>query len=131
MHRSNSDMLLPDQPVILVVDDDPDVRQVLRWTLEDAGFAVHTARDGTTAVERAEVHTPSLVILDYGLPNSDGVVVASRLRQICGDRVPVLVMTADGRAAEKAERAGAYAYLHKPFEDEQLITAVRTGLGQT
>lgn len=124
----NNDMLLPDRPIILVVDDDPDVRQVLSWTLEDAGFAVHTARDGATAVERAAVDAPSLVILDYGLPNSDGVVVASRLRQVCGDHVPVLVITADGRAAEKARRARAYAYLHKPFEDEELISVVRAGL---
>lgn len=117
-----------DMPVILVVDDDPDIRQVLHWTLEDAGFAVHTAQDGPSALERAAVHAPALVVLDIGLPDTDGTVLASHLREMCGDHIPVLVMTADGRAAEKAQRAGAYAYLHKPFEDTELLNAVHAGL---
>lgn len=132
MYQSSSNTVeAPVQPLVLVVDDDPDIRQVLRWTLEDAGFAVRTAQDGATAIAHASTAIPSLVVLDIGLPNTDGVVVAARLRQVCGERLPLLVMTADGHAAEKARRAGAYAYLHKPFEDRELIEAVRKGLQHT
>lgn len=114
-------------PPVLVVDDDPDVRQVLRWALEDAGFDVLTAADGPTAFAQAELRTPSVVVLDHGLPSPDGTQVAARLRQICGEQLPILIVTADGRAAEKARQAGAYAFLHKPFDDAVLVAAVRRG----
>ncbi|MBV8715357.1 MAG: response regulator [Chloroflexi bacterium] len=113
---------------VLVVDDDPDVRQVVSWALEDAGFEVHTAPDGYDALSRASTHPPAVVVLDVGLPNADGTLVAARLREVCGQSLPIVVMTADGRAAEKARRAGAFAYLHKPFEDQALIETVRRGL---
>ncbi len=115
-------------PAILVVDDDPDVRQVVSWALEDAGYEVHTAPDGRIAVSQASAHPPAVVVLDVGLPNADGPAVAEDLRRTCGEALPILVMTADGRAAEKARRAGAFAYLHKPFGDEALIEAVQRGL---
>jgi DNA-binding response OmpR family regulator len=112
---------------VLVVDDDPDVRQVLRWALEDAGFDVLTAADGPTAFAQAEVRPPGVVVLDHGLPSTDGSRVAAGLRTICGEHLPILIVTADGRAAEKARRAGAYDFLHKPFDDAVLVAAVRRG----
>jgi two-component system chemotaxis response regulator CheY len=114
------------QPV-LVVDDDPDVRQVVRWALEDAGFDVVTAADGPTAFVQAELRPPGVVVLDHGLPSADGTRVAAGLRQICGEDLPILIVTADGRAAEKARRAGAYGFIHKPFDDAALVEAVRRG----
>ena len=112
---------------VLVVDDDPDVRQVLSWTLEDAGFEVLTAADGPTAFAQAEMRPPGVVVLDHGLPTTDGTHVAAGLRRICGEHLPILIVTADGRAADKARRAGAYGYLHKPFDDAVLVAAVRRG----
>jgi two-component system chemotaxis response regulator CheY len=112
---------------VLVVDDDPDVRQVLRWALEDAGFEVLTAADAPTAFAQAELRPPGVVVLDHGLPRTDGTQVAAGLRRICGEQLPILIVTADGRAAEKARRAGAYGFLHKPFDDVVLVAAVRRG----
>jgi two-component system KDP operon response regulator KdpE len=112
---------------VLVVDDDPDVRQVLRWALEDAGFEVLTASDGPTALAQAGLRAPDVVVLDHGLPNTDGTHVAADLRRICGEHLPILLVTADGRAAEKARRSGAYSFLHKPFDDAALVDAVRRG----
>jgi DNA-binding response OmpR family regulator len=109
------------------VDDDPDVRQVLRWALEDAGFDVFAAADGPTAFAQVELRTPGVVVLDHGLPITDGTQVAAGLRQICGEDLPILIVTADGRAAEKARTAGAYGFLHKPFDDAVLVDAVRRG----
>jgi DNA-binding response OmpR family regulator len=114
---------------ILVVDDDPRMRQTLRWALEDQGFTVEVAADGRDAVRRATVHRPSLVVLDMGLPLLDGVGVARELRALHGNRTPpILTISADGRAAQKAERAGAFAYLPKPFELDDLLAAVQRGL---
>ena len=118
---------LSNHPPVLVVDDDPDVRQVLRWALEDAGFDVVTAADGPTAFAEAERRPPGVVVLDHGLPSTDGTHVAAGLRRICGEHLPILIVTADGRAAEKARRAGAYGFLHKPFDDAVLVAAVRRG----
>lgn len=112
---------------VLVVDDDPDVRQLLRWALEDAGFDVLTAADGPTALAQARTRPLGVVVLDHGLPSTDGSRLASSLRQICGEDLPILIVTADGRAAEKARRARAYGFLHKPFDDAVLVDAVQRG----
>ena len=114
---------------VLVVDDDANVRQVVQWTLEDAGFSVEVAGDGQSALKRAVAQRPAVVVLDIGLPDGDGAGVAARLRAACGDHLPIVVVTADGRAAEKARRAGAYAYLHKPFDGDELVAVVQRGLG--
>ncbi|HLJ65823.1 MAG TPA: response regulator [Chloroflexota bacterium] len=114
---------------VLVVDDDPDLRLAIQWALEDEGLEVVTAADGREALDVGTRSQPSLVVLDIGLPVLDGYAVAAGLRQTHGYAVPILVVTADGRAAEKAERVEAFDYLHKPFELDDLLSAVRRGLG--
>ncbi len=114
--------------LVLVVDDDAAIRQSLQWTLEDEGFAVDTAGNGEEAAASAAARPPAVVVLDFGLPAADGAAVAADLRARCGIHLPVLLITADGRAAEKAQRAGAFAYLHKPFEMDQLVELVQTAL---
>jgi DNA-binding response OmpR family regulator len=113
---------------ILVVDDDPDLRRAIQWALEDEGFNVEMASDGREALEFGVRRRPALVVLDMGLPLVNGDGVAAGLRKIHGGSVPILIITADGRAAEKAKRAGAFHYLHKPFELEELVAAVQRGL---
>ncbi len=115
-------------PLILVVDDDPRVREAIRWALEDEGFAVQTAGDGREALVEAAQHPPALVVLDLTLPVLRGDEVARTLRTEHGPSLPILVITADGEAHTKAEQAGAYAYLRKPFEVVELLAAVRRGL---
>ena len=110
---------------VLVVDDDARMRQVIQWALEDEGYAVVAAADGAQAVAAAADHPPAVVVLDDGLPRGDGAAVAGQLRALsAGAAPPIVLVTADGRAAEKAARAGAVAYLHKPFELEDLVRAV-------
>jgi DNA-binding response OmpR family regulator len=105
------------------------VRQLICWALEDEGLPVEVASDGGEAIDRATQRKPALVILDIGLPTVSGDAVATAMRQAHGDAVPILTITADGRAAEKARRVGAYAYLRKPFGIDELVSSVRTGLG--
>jgi two-component system, OmpR family, phosphate regulon response regulator PhoB len=115
-------------PLVLVVDDDPRMREVAMWALEDEGFAVAVAANRRQATEQARQRPPALVVLDMSLPPYDGDTVATDLRAICGAQLPILVITADGRATEKAQRVGAYAGLHKPFDVEQLVRLVRERL---
>lgn len=114
---------------ILLVEDEATLRETLRWALEDEGLSVVEAVDGLDAVERASAEEPSLVVLDMGLPGLDGYGVAQALRSRYGAALPILVVTADGRAMEKAQRCGAYAYLHKPFDIQRFVTQVLQGLG--
>lgn len=114
---------------VLVVDDDRTLQQVIRWALEDEGLLVETAGTGSQAVERATRRRPALLVLDYGLPELDGAGVAAALRGAHDVPVPILLITADGRSAEKARRVGALDYLQKPFEVDDLVAIVRRLLG--
>jgi DNA-binding response OmpR family regulator len=121
------DFLLEDK-VVLVVEDDLDLRQTIQWMLEDEGFTVETAGDGQEALDQALQQKPSLVLLDMGLPIIDGNGVAAGVRSAYGNSIMILTMTADGRAAEKARNIGAIGYLSKPFDLDALIDAVRNAL---
>ena len=113
---------------ILVVDDDHSLRKTIQMMLEEEGFVVQTAADGQEAVEQAMSQQPSLIILDMGLPLLDGGEVAAQVRTHYGGKVPVVLMTADGRAEEKSRRIGAASYLRKPFDIEDLIQMVEQAL---
>jgi CheY-like chemotaxis protein len=115
-------------PHVLVVDDDPDMLRVIQAVLEDEGLVVTTAADGGRAVAIAQQQTPDLAVLDMTLPVLDGSQVAARLRDLLGGEFPVLAITADGHAAEKARRLAAYTYLSKPFELGDLVSEVWRGL---
>lgn len=109
---------------VLVVDDDPEIREVVTWLLEDEGLPVETAADGQRALDCATRARPALIVLDMGLPILSGEEVAARLRAHYGEPPPIIVVSADGRAAEKAARIGARAYLHKPFDVDELVRLV-------
>ena len=113
---------------VLVVEDEPDLREMVQCFLEEEGFVVTTAKNGKEALESALVHKPSLVLLDIALPIIDGFGVAAGLHKVYGDLVPILTMTADGHAVEKSGKIGAIGYLNKPFELEALVNAVRAAL---
>ena len=110
---------------ILVVDDDPDLRLMLRGILEEEGYAVAVARDGLDALTIVDQALPDLILLDLSMPRMDGYAFAAELsRRDLRDSVPVMVLTADGNASHKAARLGADAYLPKPFLLDDLLAAV-------
>ena len=113
---------------ILVVEDDPRIRETIQWALEDEGFLVETAVDGQQAVERATTSRPMLLVLDMMLPVLDGAAVADALRAAYHQPPPILLITADGRAQAKARRVGAYAHISKPFELDELLALIRRGV---
>lgn len=110
---------------ILVVDDDPNIVDILRRGLTYEGYAVDTASDGSEALVKARQVEPDLVILDIMMPGVDGMEVSKRLRQ-AGD-VPILMLTAKGAKADKIEGfdSGADDYVVKPFDIDELLARVR------
>ncbi len=114
--------------LILVVDDDPRMRRVIRWALEDEGLHVETAMDGQEALDVARKHPPSLAVLDITLPVMHSYDVAPALRAVTSEALPILAISADGHIEEKAQRVGAFAYVRKPFEMSEFLAAVRQGL---
>jgi CheY-like chemotaxis protein len=112
---------------ILVVEDEPNTRYVVTSLLEAEGYRVGSAADGAQAVETANRLHPSLVILDWMLPDRNGEQIAASLRVDHPD-IRFVVVTADGRAEEKAERVNAHGHLHKPFQLDDLLALVTAAL---
>jgi two-component system OmpR family response regulator len=117
---------------LLVVDDEPTVRELLAATLRFAGFAVTSAGTGAAAIEAAHREPPDLVLLDVMLPDLDGFEVVRRLRA-GGGRVPVLFLTARDAPADKVHglTLGGDDYVTKPFDLPELIARIRAVLRRT
>ena len=127
MSAGESAVPAPVTPV-LVVEDEPLLRELFRWTLQDAGLPVEVARDGQEAVTWLSHHRPSAVVLDWSLPHLDGGGVVAALRALHGPVVPVVLATADAHPADKAADIGATACLPKPFDLDRLVDAVWAAL---
>lgn len=113
---------------VLVVEDDPTVREVVETYLEADGFIVDVASDGFAALDAIEVRPPDLVVLDRMLPGIDGAEVCRRIRQTRG--VPVILLTALGAPEDRVAglEAGADDYLTKPFSPRELVLRVQAVL---
>ena len=113
---------------MLVVDDDPAMRRFLRSALNDEEYSVFDAADGTAALTAAAAIRPDLIILDTGLPDSDGIEVVRKLREFV--KRPIIVLTEESTEAQKiaALDAGADDYLTKPFGIGELLARLRVML---
>ena len=117
------------EPRILLAEDDPAIRKLVEWMLNDEGLAIDEAADGEAAIDYLAARRPALLILDVMMPRADGFQVAEALRSIHGRRTPILVLTAAGDARDAAREMDAEAYLAKPFELERLIAQVHDLIG--
>src|SRR5919202_6692120 len=101
---------------VLLVDDDPNIQFAVGSALEEEGYRLLRARDGVRALDVVQRTPPDAIVLDMGLPGLDGFGLCAELeRRGLRPSIPVLVVTADGRAQQKAARVSAEAYLAKPF----------------
>ena len=110
---------------ILVVDDDPHIRELVRVFLQQDGFTVHEAADGLAALRTLEAVKADLVVLDIMMPHLDGWELTRRLREDYD--LPVLLITAKGETSQKIKgfQLGADDYLDKPFEPLELVMRVK------
>ena len=120
-----------ERPRILVVDDDEDIRLLLRELLERAGYTVDEADDGRTALRNLFAVPPALVILDVSMPDLDGYQTLERIRDL--SEVPVIMLTARTQELEKVRglSAGADDYVAKPFGRQELLARVQALLRRT
>ena len=114
---------------VLVVDDDPEIRDSLRRGLSVEGYAVSLAEDGAEALQTARDRAPDLVVLDVMLPTLDGLEVCRRLR-MAEDSLPIVLLTARDAVPDRVAglETGADDYLVKPFAIEELLARVRVQL---
>ncbi|WP_415949864.1 response regulator transcription factor [Streptomyces sp. KLOTTS4A1] len=111
---------------ILIVDDEPAVREALQRSLAFEGYATDVAADGFEALEKAAVFAPELIVLDIQMPRMDGLTAARRLRS-SGSTTPILMLTARDTVGDRVTGldAGADDYLVKPFELDELLARIR------
>ena len=115
-------------PVIILIEDEPEIRRFLRATLHRHGYRLVEAITGQEGLQAAETRQPDLIVLDLGLPDMDGLEVIRRLRE--WTQVPILVLSARGQEADKvaALDAGADDYVSKPFGVGELLARMRVSL---
>lgn len=119
----------PDERVsVLVTDDDHRMRRLLRLNLEQAGYRVSTAEDGSAAIDLVELDRPDLILLDIMMPGIDGFTCLERLREFAS--IPVILLTAKGEERDKVRGLdlGADDYLTKPFSPAEMLARVRAVL---
>lgn len=116
------------KPLILVVEDDPAVRNLITTTLETQNYRFHAAPTGEAAVLEAVSHNPDVVLLDLGLPDMDGIDIIKKIRT--WSTMPIIVISARSEDTDKIEAldAGADDYLTKPFSVEELLARLRVTL---
>ena len=113
---------------ILIVDDDPAIREGYQIRLKANGYETFFAVDAISGFSEARKHEPDLIILDLGLPAGDGFVVMERLKAVTSlSLIPILVVSARDRLATKgrAIKAGAKAFLQKPVDNAVLLAHIR------
>lgn len=117
---------------VLTVDDSAAIRELLAFTLRDAGYEVAEAVDGVDGLAQASARPFDLVITDYNMPRMDGIALVARLRELPAYRgVPILVLTTEASDEVKARgrAAGATGWLLKPFDPVRVVEVVRRVLG--
>jgi two-component system, OmpR family, KDP operon response regulator KdpE len=115
-------------PLVLLVEDEPQMRRFLRATLQSHGYRLVEAQTAAEGIAHATAYNPDLVLLDLGLPDGDGLDVTRRMREWTA--TPIIVLSARGQESDKIQAldAGADDYLTKPFGGGELLARMRVAL---
>lgn len=119
---------------VLIIEDDPDIVELLEYNLERDGFEILTARDGELGIREAERAHPAVILLDLMLPRVDGLEVCRTLRSRSGTKdIPIIMVTAKGEESDVVLGLGIGAddYVVKPFGIDELLARVRAALRRT
>ena len=116
---------------VLLVDDDVEIVEAVRYALESAGHNVVVARDGNQGLALAERENPDLIVLDMMMPKRSGFLVLEKLRRLRTEPLPVIMITGNEGSRHKAyaELLGVSDYIRKPFPMERLISSVDKLIG--
>ncbi len=117
---------------ILAVDDSPSMRQMVSFTLKEAGYSVIEAEDGEDALAKAKQGPVQLVLTDVNMPKMDGIELIRHLRALPAYKgVPILMLTTEAGDAKKQEgrQAGATGWIVKPFDPEKLLATIAKVMG--
>jgi len=120
-------------PLVLVAEDDEDIRSLVAFRLERAGYRVVAAADGRRAYEVAVAQLPDLAVLDVMMPRLDGYELMRRLRaDERTSRLPIILLTARAQESDvqRGLEAGADDYIRKPFSPQELMARVQAILGR-
>jgi len=112
---------------ILLVDDSVSMREMVSFTLKQAGHNIIEAEDGVQALEIAQNNTFNLVITDINMPNMDGITLTSKLRELeAYNFTPILILTTETSEPRKkeAKEAGATGWIEKPFDPDHLLSTI-------
>jgi DNA-binding response OmpR family regulator len=118
---------------ILIIEDDKDLLRGLNVRLRATGYHTVFATDAVSAISVARKEVPDVIVLDIGLPCGDGFTVMKRLTSLAPtSATPIVVITGRDPSAYKdqALKAGAVAFLHKPFDNDELLATIREALGE-
>ena len=120
---------------LLIIEDQADIRRLIRWTLEFENFEIHEANNGPNGLEAARSLKPDLILLDVMMPGGlDGFQVCEQLKADSElGHVPVVILTARSQQRDRqaGDRAGANAFLAKPFSPLQLVDTVNSMIPKT
>ena len=117
---------------VLAVDDSPSIRQMVAFTLKNAGYDVVEAADGVDGLAKAKARGFDLVLTDQNMPRMDGLTLVKNLRTVAQYRTtPILILTTESSDAMKAQgkAAGATGWLVKPFDPQKLLDVVKKVIG--
>lgn len=113
---------------LLIVDDSASMRQMVSFTLKDAGYEVISANNGKDALSKIDTGKISMVITDLNMPEMDGIELIKQLRSRPGFKfIPIVMLTTESQDSKKlaGKQAGASGWIVKPFKPEQLVDTVR------
>ena len=119
------------KPSVLIIDDELQIRRLLRVALEAAGYTVLEAENGQQGLSEVATHRPDVILLDLGLPDLDGLTVLKRLREWSETPVVILSVRADETGKVAALDAGAEDYVTKPFSTVELLARLRAAQRKT
>jgi len=124
---AHTELMMPDQKKVLVVEDEPDIRNLIAFALEYAGYKVLVSADGEDALRQADEELPDLILLDVKMPRMDGYEACQLLRAKHSTKdIPVVFLSARGQDSEiqRGLELGAEEYILKPFAPDELYRRV-------
>ena len=117
---------------VLIVDDEPEILDTTKWAFEMAGFKVHTAASAEEALPQAESFRPEVLLIDYKLPQMNGLELLSKVRSWIPDAIAIMITGLTHQSEdleEESRRLGAIGFLHKPLQLEVVLRLVKERIG--